>query len=67
MKRLYIIKNSIAYYILQITQVLLLISAMLTACCGYYGTNEIQYNIIIKLIMLISILLIIKIDKIKIK
>ena len=67
MKKLYIIKNSIAYYYLRVMQVLLFIIAILTACGEYEGTNNIQVNILIKLITLISIILLILIDKIKIK
>ena len=65
MQKYYIKKNSVLYYTIKSIQIILLFIAMLTACCEYFGTNEILYNILIKLIMLISMLLMIKIDKIK--
>lgn len=67
MKKYYIKKNSILHYTIKLIQVILLLIATLTACCEYFGTNEIQVNILIKLITIISILLLIIIDKIKIK
>lgn len=67
MKKMFIKKNSIAYYFIKIIEVLLLFIGILTACCEYYGTNERYINILIKLIMIISIFAMVKIDKIKIK
>lgn len=67
MKKLYIIKNSIAYYFLQLTQVILIFIAILGACGEYQGTNELQINILIKLTTITSIVLLILIDKIRIK
>lgn len=67
MQKYYIKKNSVLYYTIKSIQVILLFIAMLTVCCEYFGKNEILCNILIKLIILISMLLMIKIDKIKIK
>lgn len=67
MKKLYIIKNSIAHYFLQLTQVILIFIAILGACGEYQGTNDIKVNVLIKLATITSIVLIILIDKIKIK
>lgn len=67
MKRLYIIRNSIAYYSLRVMQLLLFIIAILTACGEYQGINDIKVNVLIKLTTITSIFLIILIDKIRIK
>lgn len=67
MKKLYIIKNSIAHYFLQLIQVILIFVSILTVCTEYQGTNEIQINILIKLTTIISIVLLVLIDKIRIK
>lgn len=67
MRKLYIKRNSIAYYFLQFTQVLLLIIAILTVCGEYKGINDIKVNVLIKLTTLASIALLVLVDKIKIK
>lgn len=67
MKRIYIIKNSIAHYFLQLIQIILIFIAILGACGEYQGTNELQINVLIKLTMITSIVLLVLIDKIRIK
>lgn len=67
MRKLYIIRNSIAYFSLRVMQVLLFIIAILTACGEYKGINDIKVNVLIKLVTITSIALLVLIDKIRIK